>query len=122
MKYVEPIFLALFGSGVFYVLLDWLVEYLRSKKLVRTLKIEAVIDWATRFAVRAAENYGRTHGLRGSQKFSKAVEMARERLLECGLETPEDRLKQTVGAAYEKLRPELKRSTEEEQDHRDISA
>jgi hypothetical protein len=112
MKYVELILLALLGSGGFYLLLDWLVEYLRNRKLVKSLKLEAVIDWAASFAVRAAENYGRARGLSGTEKFVKAVEMARERLLSCGLEPQDARLKQSIGATYEKLRPTLKRPEE----------
>ncbi len=112
MKYVELILLALLGSGGFYLLLDFLVDYLRSRKLVKTLKLEAILDWAASFAVRAAENYGRARGLPGPDKFSKAVEMARARLLECGLEPEDARLKQTIGSAYEKLRPTLKRPAE----------
>ena len=112
MKYVELVFLALLGSGGFYLLLEYLVDYLKSRRLVKTLKFEAVLDWAASFAVRAAENYGRARDLSGTQKFSKAVEMAREKLLSCGLEPPEDRLKQSVGSTYEKLRPALKRTEE----------
>ena len=112
MKYVELALLALLGSGGFYLLLDFLVDYLRSRKLVKNLKLEAVLDWAAGFAVRAAENYGRARGLPGPEKFSKAVEMARKRLLDCGVEPEDDHLKQTIGATYEKLRPSLKRPEE----------
>lgn len=111
MKYVELVMLALLGSGGFYLLLEWLVEYLRNRRLVKSLKLEAIIEWAANFAVRAAENYGRARGLAGPQKFGKAVELARERLLDCGLEPDDARLKQSVGATYEKLRPAIKRES-----------
>ena len=113
MKYVELAFLALLGSGGFYLLLEFVLDYLRNRKFVKSFNLEILLDWAASFAVRAAENYGRARGLPGPEKFSKAVEMARERLLECGLEADDTRLKQTVGAAYEKLRPTLKRPQEQ---------
>jgi hypothetical protein len=112
VKYVELVFLALLGSGGFYLLLDYFVDYLRSRRLVKSLKLETIIEWAAAFAVRAAENYGRARGLSGTEKFSRAVEMARERLLTCGVEPEDARLKQSVGATYEKLRPTLKRPEE----------
>jgi len=113
MKYIKLAFTVLVGSGGFYLLLEFLVNYLRERKLVKSLKVEALIDWAAAFAVRAAENYGRLKGLAGPDKFSKAVEMAREKLLSCGLDADDAKLKQSVGSTYEKLRPTLSRNEEQ---------